>query len=148
MKPGLRSSRRAAAAVLGAAAVVGLAACGTDSANTGSSASLTSTTTAPVTTTTDAAAAGDTITDQQKQQLCTDLGEQLQEWRIQGPTLGRGGLNIVVQTWAAQSGVINLQVVQNRSIIDDITIDNCSDVRDEALRSLDIPDLASGLVGF
>ncbi|OZF00006.1 hypothetical protein CH300_20685 [Rhodococcus sp. 15-1154-1] len=145
MKPGLRSSRRAAAAVLGAAAVVGLAACGTDSANTGSSASLT--TTAPVTTT-DAAAAGDTITDQQKQQLCTDLGEQLQEWRIQGPTLGRGGLNIVVQTWAAQSGVINLQVVQNRSIIDDITIDNCSDVRDEALRSLDIPDLASGLVGF
>ncbi|MET0198308.1 hypothetical protein CH289_20535 [Rhodococcus sp. RS1C4] len=147
MKPGLRSSRRAAAAVLGAAAVVGLAACGTDSANTGSSASLTTTTTAPVTTT-DAAAAGDTITDQQKQQLCTDLGEQLQEWRIQGPTLGRGGLNIVVQTWAAQSGVINLQVVQNRSIIDDITIDNCSDVRDEALRSLDIPDLASGLVGF
>ncbi|OZC61371.1 hypothetical protein CH267_02485 [Rhodococcus sp. 06-621-2] len=147
MKPGLRSSRRAAAAVLGAAAVVGLAACGTDSASTGSSASLTTTTTAPVTTT-DAAAAGDTITDQQKQQLCTDLGEQLQEWRIQGPTLGRGGLNIVVQTWAAQSGVINLQVVQNRSIIDDITIDNCSDVRDEALRSLDIPDLASGLVGF
>lgn len=147
MKPGLRISRRAAAAVLGAAAVVGLAACGTDSANTGSSASLTTTTTAPVTTT-DAAAAGDTITDQQKQQLCTDLGEQLQEWRIQGPTLGRGWLNIVVQTWAAQSGVINLQVVQNRSIIDDITIDNCSDVRDEALRSLDIPDLASGLVGF
>ncbi|SNT23321.1 hypothetical protein [Rhodococcoides kyotonense] len=140
--------RRTAASLAGAAVVVAAAAaCGTDSTTTGSSSSLpeTTTTTAPPTTTT---AAADGITDQQKQQLCTDLGEQLQEWRIQGPTLGRGGLNIVVQTWAAQSGVINLQVVQNRAIVDEITIANCPDVRTEAMQSLDIPDLASGLVGF
>lgn len=147
MNSGLSRYRRAAVSLVGAAAVVAtVGACSTDSATTGSSSSLTSTTTdAPSTT---APVAADGITDQQKQQLCSDLGEQLQEWRIQGPTLGRGGLNIVVQTWAAQSGVINLQVVQNRAIVDDITIENCPDVRDEAMRSLDIPDLASGLVGF
>lgn len=148
MNSGRSRYRRAAVSLVAAAAVVGsIAACSTDSTTTGSSSSLTSTTTAAPTTTAETSAAGG-ITDQQKQQLCTDLGEQLQEWRIQGPTLGRGGLNIVVQTWAAQSGVINLQVVQNRAIVDDITIENCPDVRDEAMRSLDIPDLASGLVGF
>lgn len=122
------------------AATVG--ACGTDTTNTGQPST---TSAAPVTT---APAAADTITDQQRLQLCTDLGEQLQEWRIQGPTLGRGGLNLVVQTWAAQSGVINLQVFQDRSIVDEITIAECPEVREEAMRSLDIPDLASGLVGF
>jgi hypothetical protein len=139
--------RTAAVSLVGAAAVVGsIGACSTDGAPTGSSS--TSTTTAPSEATTTTAVPAVGITDQQKQQLCTDLGEQLQEWRIQGPTLGRGGLNIVVQTWAAQSGAINLQVVQNRAIVDEITMENCSDVRQEAMTSLDIPDLASGLVGF
>lgn len=149
MNSGRSSYRRAAVSLVGAAAVaLTIGACGTDSTTTGSSSPLTQTTTssAPAPTTEATPAGG--ITDQQSQQLCTDLGEQLQEWRIQGPTLGRGGLNIVVQTWAAQSGAINLQVVQNRAIVDDITIANCPDVREEAMRSLDIPDLASGLVGF
>lgn len=134
-----------AVALIGAAALVTLVgACSTDTTNTGSSST---TTVAPSTTvtTTPAEAA---ITDAQKQKLCTDLEAQLSNWRVQGHTLGRGGLNILVQTWAAQSGVINLKVVQNRTIIDDITKDTCSDVRDEAIRALDIPDLASGLVGF
>ncbi len=129
----------------GAAALLVVAtACSTDTTNTGSS----STTTVAPTTTVTAPPADAVITDAQKQQLCTDLEAQLSNWRVQGPTLGRGGLNILVQTWAAQSGVINLQVVQNRAIVDDITTETCSDVRDEAIRSLDIPDLASGLVGF
>ena len=129
----------------GAAALLVVAtACSTDTSNTGSS----STTTVAPTTTVTAPPADAVITDAQKQQLCTDLEAQLSNWRVQGPTLGRGGLNILVQTWAAQSGVINLQVVQNRGIVDDITTETCSDVRDEAIRSLDIPDLASGLVGF
>ncbi len=129
----------------GAAALLAVAsACSTGTTNTGSS----STTTLAPTTTVTATPANAAITDAQKQQLCTDLEAQLSNWRVQGPTLGRGGLNILVQTWAAQSGVINLQVVQNRAIVDDITTETCSDVRDEAIRSLDIPDLASGLVGF
>ena len=127
-----------------AARLAVLGACSTDTTNTGSS----STTTVAPTTTVTAPPADAVITDAQKQQLCTDLEAQLSNWRVQGPTLGRGGLNILVQTWAAQSGVINLQVVQNRAIVDDITTETCSDVRDEAIRSLDIPDLASGLVGF
>lgn len=129
----------------GAAALLVVAtACSTDTTNTGSS----STTTVAPTTTVTAPPADAVITDAQKQQLCTDLEAQLSNWRVQGPTLGRGGLNILVQTWAAQSGVINLQVVQNRAIVDEITTETCSEVRDEAIRSLDIPDLASGLVGF
>ncbi|MGA9874017.1 MAG: hypothetical protein WBQ44_23135 [Rhodococcus sp. (in: high G+C Gram-positive bacteria)] len=147
-KPGFTGCRRAAVSLVGAAAVLAsVGACATDTGNTGSSQSLTPTTSADLPATSQAAPAG-AITDQQREQLCTDLGEQLQEWRIQGPTLGRGGLNIVVQTWAAQSGVINLQVVQNRAIVDEITSAQCPDVREEAMRSLDIPDLASGLVGF
>ncbi|OAK57357.1 hypothetical protein [Rhodococcoides kyotonense] len=138
----------AAVSLVGAAAVVAAAtACSTDSTSTGSSSSLTTTTTSAAPTTTPAAT-GPAVTDQQAQQLCTDLEQQLQEWRIQGPTLGRGGLNIVVQTWAAQSGAINVQVIQDRSIVDTVTIATCPEVRDEAMRSLDLPDLASGLVGF
>lgn len=148
MNSGLSRYSRVAVSLTGAAAVLAaVGACSTDSATTGSASSLTPSTTVAPTTTTPAVLA-DGITDQQKQQLCSDLGEQLQEWRIQGPTLGRGGLNIVVQTWAAQSGVINLQVIQNRGIVDEITTENCADVRTEALQSLDLPDLASGLVGF
>ncbi|OZC76218.1 hypothetical protein CH251_08395 [Rhodococcus sp. 06-462-5] len=136
---------RSAVAVASAAALLAvLGACSTDTTNTGSS----STTTIAPTTTVTTPPADAVITDAQKQQLCTDLEAQLSNWRVQGPTLGRGGLNILVQTWAAQSGVINLQVVQNRAIVDEITTETCSDVRDEAIRSLDIPDLASGLVGF
>ncbi|MCZ4519192.1 hypothetical protein O4220_11765 [Rhodococcus ruber] len=137
---------RSAVALAGAAALLTLVgACSTDTTNTGSTSGTT--TVAPTTTVTSTPAEA-VITDVQKQQLCTDLEAQLSNWRVQGPTLGRGGLNILVQTWAAQSGVINLQVVQNRAIVDDVTKETCSDVRDEAIRSLDIPDLASGLVGF
>ena len=136
---------RGAVALAGAAALLVVAtACSTGTTNTGSSSP---TTTAPTSTVTETPANA-AITDAQKQQLCTDLEAQLSNWRVQGPTLGRGGLNILVQTWAAQSGVINLQVVQNRALVDDITKETCSDVRDEAIRSLDIPDLASGLVGI
>lgn len=142
---------RGAVALVGAAALVAAAgACSTDTTTTG-----TSSTTAPAPTETAGestaaatSAAEAAVTDAQKQQLCADIEAQLSNWRVQGPTLGRGGFNILVQTWAAQSGAINLQVVQNRSIVDEITEDNCSDTRDEAIRSLDIPDLASGLVGF
>ncbi len=147
MNSGPRRYRRAVVSLVGTVAVLAtISACSTESAPTGSSSTLTTTPTVSPTTTQPALA--DSISEQQRQQLCTDLGEQLQEWRIQGPTLGRGGLNIVVQTWAAQSGAINVQVARNRAVVDDITIAVCPDTRTEAMRSLDIPDLASGLVGF
>lgn len=82
------------------------------------------------------------------QRLCSDIGAQLSNWRIQGPTLGRGGFNLVVQSWAAASGGINLGVLTNRSIVDDMTQAYCPDVRRQTLDLLAIPTLAAGLVGL
>ena len=87
------------------------------------------------------------MTSDQAETLCRDLEAQLSNWRTQGPTLGRGGLNILVQTWAAQYG-LNAAVVQNRAIVDDATEETCGDVRSQAIDLLEIPDLASGLVGL
>lgn len=143
----IRGSKGAFALAGAAALLASVGACSTDSTNTGSSSTLSSAA-APTTTASRTTAAGPSVTEQQGQQLCTDLGAQLSNWRVQGPTLGRGGLNIVVQTWAAQSGVNNLAVVQDRTIVDDVTIEYCPDVRSDAISALDIPDLASGLVGF
>ncbi|WP_066907224.1 hypothetical protein [Millisia brevis] len=82
------------------------------------------------------------------QRLCSDIGAQLSNWRIQGPTLGRGGFNLVVQSWAAASGGINLGVLTNRTVIDDTTQAYCPDIRSQTLDLLDIPTLAAGLVGL
>lgn len=82
------------------------------------------------------------------QRLCSDIGAQLSNWRIQGPTLGRGGFNLVVQSWAAATGGINLGVLANRSMVDDVTLAYCPDVRSQTLDLLAIPNLAAGLVGL
>ncbi|MDQ1201122.1 hypothetical protein [Rhodococcus sp. SORGH_AS_0303] len=131
----------AAAGVL-AAATVTLTSCagGTDTTTA-------STTTAAPTTTTSAAAATPTVSEDSAQSLCTDLEAQLSNWRVQGPTVGRGGLNILVQTWAARYG-LNAAVIQNRGIVDTAATDACSDVRSQVVDILEIPDLASGLVGL
>ncbi len=52
-----------------------------------------------------------------------------------------------MQTWAAQYG-LNAAVVQNRGLVDDATEETCGDVRSQAIDLLEIPDLASGLVGL
>ncbi|MBY6540670.1 hypothetical protein HQ325_18535 [Rhodococcus sp. BP-349] len=131
----------AAAGVLAAAAVT-LTSCagGTDTI-------APSTTTAAPTTTTSAAPATPTVSEDQAQSLCTDLEAQLSNWRVQGPTVGRGGLNILVQTWAARYG-LNAAVIQDRAIVDTAATDACSDVRSQVVDILEIPDLASGLVGL
>ena len=126
--------------LVAAAATLTLAGC---AAGAGAPAA-TSTTTAPVTTT----AAGLSFTQAQSDKLCSDIEAQLQNWRVQGPTLGRAGLNILVQTWAAESGSSNLAVLQDRPIVDRVTSENCADVRAQAIDELAIPDLASGLVGI
>lgn len=121
------------------AAAVALTSCagGTTTTPTTTSAPAPATTTASV----------PAVSEEQAQSLCTDLQAQLSNWRLQGPTVGRGGLNILVQTWAARYG-LNAAVIGNRSIVDTATVDACADVRTEALDALDIPDLASGLVGL
>ena len=73
---------------------------------------------------------------------------QLQNWRTVTPTLGKGGLNTIVITWATQNGINLLDLAQNRESIDAATSAACPDVRSGAISAVEIPDLASGLVGF
>jgi hypothetical protein len=88
------------------------------------------------------------VSEQAARQLCASIQAELSNWRIQGPTLGKPGLNIVVQTWAAQNGTINIEVLRNRALVDTVTIATCPEVRQEAIELLEIPDLAAGLIGI
>src|SRR3546814_7945786 len=100
---GNRRSSTAAAVVGAAALVTVLSGCAGGSTNSPAPSSTTpasSTTTAPATT-----ASGSTFTDAQVQQLCSDMEGQLQNWRTVTPTLGKGGLNTIVITWATQNGI-------------------------------------------
>ena len=88
------------------------------------------------------------VSDAAAQALCASIQAELSNWRVQGPTLGKGGLNIVVQTWAAHNGTVNMEVLRDRAMVDKITLASCPDVRRQAIDLLETPDLASGLVGF
>jgi len=114
--------------------------------NTANSADATSSASAPSPGSTGAQVAG--VTDAQAAQLCSDIEAQLQNWRTYTPTLGKGGLNTVVISWATANGMDLLKLAGDRGQIDAITTAQCPQVRDGALYALEIPNLASGLVGF
>jgi hypothetical protein len=144
----------AIACLVGALATVGVAAgCSspaTDDASTNSSLTVPSSG-VPQTSTVPAPppAGAVNLSDQAKQQLCTDLEIPLSDWRVQGPTLGRPGLLILVNQWALGAGGpgLNLQIANDRSIVDTITTETCPDIRRQAIEALNLPDLASGLIG-
>ena len=142
--------RRSGFSLLAVGAVAAFALTGCGSSTDGNTASPTpAPTSAPATTPAPSSqGGGPAISDQAADKLCSDLSRQLSDWRVQGPTLGKPGLNILVQTWAAQNGVINADVVRDRSIIDKVTSQKCADTRQQAIEALNIPDLASGLLGF
>ncbi|MEV6430146.1 hypothetical protein [Nocardia sp. NPDC051463] len=73
------------------------------------------------------------------------LRQELSNWRIQGGTLGRIGLNALVHEWALRNGAINSQVLADKAIIDRTTTKACPDVRQQAIDALGLSDLASGL---
>jgi hypothetical protein len=145
--------RRLAAAVAGAAAVVALASgCATDNAPAPAPAPAPSGGTGalpnnPVAPSPGGPVAGG-VTEAQAAQLCSDMQAQLQSWRTYTPTIGKGGLNTVVGTWATQNGINVIELMGNKARIDAITQAQCPDVRADAIESLRIPDLASGLIGF
>ena len=91
---------------------------------------------------------GANVTDAQAEDLCTRLEAQLSPWRTYTPSVGRGGLNILVGEWAGANGLDLLAVAGDRAQIDTITSEQCPEVREEAITALEIPDFASGLVGF
>ncbi|MCJ0903393.1 hypothetical protein [Rhodococcus sp. ARC_M6] len=137
-----------AAAVGGAALVTVLSGCaGGTTVSPASSGSTAPTTSAAAKSATTTAAPG-TFTDAQIQQLCSDMEAELQNWRTVTPTLGKGGLNILVGSWATANGINLLDLAQHRDRIDTAMAASCPQVRDGALYALEIPDLASGMVGF
>lgn len=128
-----------------------LAACASaqDPAPTGTS------TESPVTTETTSAAGSSPaeagaggFTEAQAADLCARLEGQLSNWRTYTPSVGRGGLNILVGEWGAANGVDLVALAGDRGRIDAATSAQCPEVREEAVQALEIPDLASGLVGF
>ncbi|WP_063049060.1 hypothetical protein [Nocardia arthritidis] len=134
--------------VAGVFAAGALTACGSDSdpAPTGSSSSTTvSATAAPGTTSGRVTPTAPEISDAAAVQLCDMIRPELSNWRIQGGTLGKIGLNALVHEWALRNGGINGAVLADKPIVDRLTTKSCPDVRQQAVEALGIPDLASGL---
>lgn len=133
------------AALFSAAA---LTACGSDSspAPTGSSSSTTGSATATSAgKTTSAPTTTLEISDASATQLCDMIRPELSNWRVQGPTLGKIGLNALVHEWALRNGGINGHVLADKAMIDRITTKSCADVHQQAIEALALPDLASGI---
>lgn len=139
--------RHFTAAVVGSAALVTvLSGCAGGTTTSPAPSSATPTTSAAAATTT-AAAAG-TFTEAQVQQLCSDMEAELQNWRTVTPTLGKGALNLLVGSWASQNGINLIDLASHRDRVDTAMAATCPEIRDGALYALEIPDLASGMVGF
>lgn len=139
---------RGALTVAGVCGAVLLTACGgvqTGSEDTSPAASASSATATSKTTSSAAPATPLKVSDKAAQNLCDMMRPELSNWRVQGPTLGRIGLNAMVHEWALTNGGINTQVLADKAVVDRVTVQACSDVHDEAVRALELPDLASGL---
>ncbi|WP_406237684.1 hypothetical protein [Nocardia sp. NBC_01009] len=133
--------------VAGVFAAAALTACGTstDPAPTGSSASTTGSATSAPNGTAAPKPTTPPVSDASATQLCDMLRPELSNFRIQGGTLGRIGLNALVHEWALRNGGINSQVLADKAIIDRTTIKACPDVRQQTIEALGLSDLASGL---
>ncbi|MGW5385935.1 hypothetical protein [Nocardia sp. NPDC003963] len=137
---------RGALTVAGVCGAVLLTGCGgvqTGSPDTSPAASAASTTSAS--TSSAAPATPLEVPDKAAQNLCDMMRPELSNWRVQGPTLGRIGLNAMVHEWALTNGGINAQVLADKAVVDRVLTETCSDVHSEAIRALELPDLASGL---
>lgn len=130
-------------------AAAALTACGSESdpAPTGSSGSTTSKAGGPSgSATTSKAAPGPLeVSDDAAKQLCDMMRPELSNWRVQGPTVGRIGLNFMVQEWALRNGGINGRVLADKPVIDRITTKSCPDVHQQAIEALELSDLAAGI---
>ncbi|MEV0250693.1 hypothetical protein AB0H76_29140 [Nocardia sp. NPDC050712] len=85
------------------------------------------------------------ISDASAEQLCDLIEPELSSWRVQGPTLGKIGLNALVHQWGVQQGGINGHILHDKSIIDTTTTKACPEVRQQAIQALELPNLAAGI---
>ncbi len=88
------------------------------------------------------------ITPAAAKDLCTSLDDQLQSMRTYTLTPGKVTLNGVVVTWAAKNRINPVDLAQHREKIDQTLTVSCPDVRDGVTSALEVPDVASALVGF
>lgn len=121
------------------------AGCG-DDGGTDSSAPTSAPVTMPGTTTTGADT--DKVSPEAAQQLCDMIAPEIDNWRDQGSVLGKVSFNGTVQNWAARNHGLNDEVIRDKSIVDDVTTRTCPDVRERAMKALEVSDLASALAGF
>ncbi|PXX62159.1 hypothetical protein DFR70_10726 [Nocardia tenerifensis] len=146
--PHSRWISRSTLLLAGVFAAAALTACGGESNPTGSASSTTPSATA---TTKPSGTAGTNkpgtpeISDAAATQLCDMIRPELSNWRVQGPTLGKIGLNALVHEWALRNGGINGAVLADKPVIDRLTTKSCADVHQQAIQALELPDLASGL---
>ncbi|NGP06802.1 hypothetical protein G6038_15200 [Rhodococcus sp. 14C212] len=137
-----------AVAVAGAAiAALGGCASGGQPAPTGSATASTQPTTGTGVATAPSALPGG-VTEAQAAELCSQMEAQLQSWRTYTPSMSKPGLNLLVGEWAARNGIDMLALAQDRDRVDTIASAQCPEVRSQALEALQIPTLASALVGF
>ncbi|WP_280255000.1 hypothetical protein [Nocardia wallacei] len=90
----------------------------------------------------------DKVTPEAAQQLCDMIAPEIDNWRDQGSVVGKVSFNGTVQNWAARNDGLNDEVIRDKSIVDDVTNRTCPDVRDRAMKALEVSDLASALAGF
>ncbi|MBF6213085.1 hypothetical protein IU433_27220 [Nocardia puris] len=144
-----RSAALPRAAFLAAVAVTAaaLTACGTsgDPNPTGSSDTTTSAPASATTPSATTAKPAPEVSDAAATALCDAIRPELSNFRVQGPTLGRVGLNLIVHPWGLQHGI---DVLGNKSVVDTVTLESCPDVHQQAIEALETPDLASIVVGL
>ena len=139
---------RGALMVAGVCGAALLTACGgvQTGSPTASSTATSATTSATAPPTSTAPATPLEVSDAAAQNLCDMLEPELSNWRVQGPTIGRIGLNLMVHEWALTNGVGNQQLLGDTAIVDRATSAACPDVRTQALEALELPELAAGVL--
>ncbi|WP_378739158.1 hypothetical protein [Nocardia brasiliensis] len=147
--PHSRWISRSTLLLAGVFAAAALTACGSES-NPAPTGSTSSTTSAPATSKPGGTAGTNKpgtpeISDAAAAQLCDMIRPELSNWRVQGPTLGKIGLNALVHEWALRNGGINGAVLADKPVVDRLTTKSCADVHKQAIEALELPDLAAGL---
>lgn len=87
------------------------------------------------------------VTAEMAQELCDDLSSQTQSMRTYTVTVGKVTLNGAVGAWAMKHNLNLVDLAQHREKVDQILETQCPSVRAEVMQALQLPDIASGLVG-
>ena len=87
------------------------------------------------------------VTTEMAQALCEDLDAQTQSMRTYTVTPGKVTLNTVVGVWTMRYNVNAVDLAQHRDRVDQILEVQCPTVRTDVMSALQIPDVASGLLG-